>query len=147
MADKLQHVKNFFYGVVMDGFGQRRHIGMDEQPDDIKYIHNKLVPALWHAIKTDDPEFDPQAMWFDDPPAPMSEATSTGAVRWFVEIQEALKAQMELMPDGRSSALYTRLFKSSAQYGCFLDDLTVALMKDDPEWRGPYIDTTPPLPT
>lgn len=137
MADKLAHVKEFFYGVVMDGFGQRRHIGMDEQPDDVKYVHNKLVPALFAAIKTDDPAFDPQAQWFDEPRALMSEAQGTGAVRWFVEIQEAFKAQLELTPDGRNSALYTRLFKSSAQYGCFLDDLAAALRRDDPEWRGP----------
>ncbi|RBO82057.1 hypothetical protein [Nocardia puris] len=135
MADKLARVKEFFYGVVMDGFGQRRHIGMDEQPDDVKYIHNKLVPALYAAIKADDPEFDPQAQWFDQPPAPPSEAGDTGAVRWFVEIQEAFKAQLELTPDGTRSPLYIRLFKSSAQYGCFLDDLTAALRADDPDWR------------
>lgn len=133
--DKLAHVKQFFYSVVLDGFGQRRHIGLDDQPDDVKYIHNKLVPALFHAIKADDPDFDPQAQWFDDVRKPASEARGTAAVRWFVEIQEAFKAQMELMPDGRSSPLYVRLFKSSAQYGCFLDDLTAALRADDPDWR------------
>lgn len=137
MADKLHHVKQVFYGLVLDGFGQRKHVGMDGQPDDVKYVHNRLVPALWQAIKTDDPGFDPQAQWFDEPRAPMSEAQGTGAVRFFIEIQEALKAHLELLPDMRNSQLYTRLFKSSAQDSCVLDDLITALRRDDPEWRGP----------
>ncbi|WP_029923850.1 hypothetical protein [Nocardia otitidiscaviarum] len=131
--DRLKHVKEFYYSLALDGFGIRRHIGFDSLPDDIKYVHNKVMPALYKAILADDPDYDPQGFHFDGKPG--TEAQGTGGVRWFIELLEAHKAFLELSE--YHGDLYTRLYRSDGQYSCFLDDLRAALYKDDPEWRGP----------
>lgn len=130
MADRLAHVKEFFYSVALDGFGIRRHIGIDALGDDVKALHNRIVPALFHAIQADDPGYDPQAIYEGHPG---TEATGTGGVRWFVELLEANKAFMEITGE-KFGPLYERLY-APGQHGCFLDELREALMLDDPEWR------------
>lgn len=133
MADKLAHVKTFFFSVALDGFGIRRHIGIDALGDDVKALHNRIVPALFHAIQADDPAYDPHGCHFDGKAS--TEARGTGGVRWFVELLEANRAFMELTGEAYGP-LYERLYRPG-QHSCFLDDLTVALRRDDPEWRGP----------
>ena len=125
MADRLTNVKDFFVSVVLDGFGIRRHIGIDMLPDDVKALHNRIVPALYRAIKADDPDYNPDGA--------KTEARGTGGVRWFVELLEANKAFMEMTGEDHHG-LYERLYQPG-QHSCFLDDLTRALKLDDPNWR------------
>lgn len=131
MADKLANVKRMFFDTAAAGFGARRYIGMDRMRDDFKYLHNKVLPALYDAIRADDPDYDPHAEYVDGK-AP-SEAAGVGGVAWFVQIMEGLRAQMAAID--KNSDLYCLLFESSAQDGCFLDDLTAALDQDEPNWR------------
>lgn len=133
MADKLAHVKQFFWSCALDGFGIRRHIGIDMLGEDIKALHNRILPALHRAILEEDPDYDPHAFHFLGQPG--SEARGTGALRWFVELLEANKAFMEMTGE-KYGQLYERLY-APGQHSCFLDDLTEALRRDDPEWRGP----------
>lgn len=132
MADKLKNVKQFYLSLALDGFGIRRHIGVDALGDDVKFIHNHVMPALFDAIRADDPDYDPQGFHFEGKPG--SEARSTGAVRWFVELLEANKAFMQMTGE-KHAPLYERLYQPG-QHSCFLDDLTAALRQDDPDWRG-----------
>ncbi|QIS06750.1 hypothetical protein F5X71_34560 [Nocardia brasiliensis] len=131
MTDKLAHVKQFFVGVVLDGFGQRKFTGIEGLSVDLLYIHNKVVPALYDAIKSDDPAYDPHNEIVHG--AAGTEATGTGAVRWFVELLEADRAFQGLKDE--TCELYVRMYKSCAQNGCFLDGLRAALRADDPAWR------------
>ncbi|WP_330253156.1 hypothetical protein OG874_00625 [Nocardia sp. NBC_00565] len=133
MPDRLANVKNFYYSLALDGFGIRRHIGIDALPDDVKALHNRIVPALFDAIRADDPGYDPQGFHIDGKPG--TAAKRTAAVRWFLELLEANKAFMEITGE-KHGALYERLYQPG-QHSCFLDDLTEALRKDDPNWRGP----------
>ncbi|MBF6133522.1 hypothetical protein IU501_10975 [Nocardia otitidiscaviarum] len=133
MTDRLAHVKAFYLGCVLDGFGQRRFVGQDGLPEHVKLLHNRILPALYRAIRADDPDYDPHGEFVDG--RPPTQARGTGAVRWFVEIIEGHKAFQQMID--QTGDLYTMLYKPSAQYGCFLDDLTAALRRDDPEWRGP----------
>ncbi|WP_342800958.1 hypothetical protein [Nocardia sp. No.11] len=133
MADKLAHVKEFFYSVALDGFGIRRHIGIDALPEDVKALHNRIIPALFHAIQADDPGYDPHAFHYLSKAG--TEARGTAGVRWFVELLEANRAFMEITGE-KYGPLYERLY-APGQHGSFLGDLTEALRRDDPEWRGP----------
>ncbi|MFE7797050.1 hypothetical protein [Nocardia sp. NPDC057440] len=140
--DRLANVKQFFWSLALDGFGIRRHLGLDALGHDVKFVHNRVVPALYQAIKSEDPGYDPEAFHLRGEPT--TQANGTGAIRWFVELMEAHKAFQALIePTGD---LYVRLYKEDGQHGCFLDDLRNALMKDDPEWRGPYMAPRGPMP-
>lgn len=143
--DKLRFVKELAYGLALDKLGIMRHRRLSDQPDDVMYMYGNVLPALVHAIVADDPNWNPDDAWLKGERAP-TRARATGAVRWFVEIQELQKATFELAPDLRTGAIYDRLYKQNGSAGCFLDDLRAALMKGDPAWRGPFIDSTPPLP-
>lgn len=131
MTDRLANVKQMFFETAAAGFGARRYINMDRMRDDFKYLHNKALPALYAAIRADDPDYDPHAEYVDGK-AP-SEATGIGGVVWYVQIMEQLRAQMADLD--KNSDTYHLLFQSSQQDGCFLDDLTAALDKDAPNWR------------
>ena len=143
--DPLRFVKDFLYGVVLAKLGICRFTRFDAQPDDVKYVYNKVVPALVQAILADDPDFNPDNDWITGK-RPPTVAVGTGAVRWFVEIQESAKAIFEMSPDAKASALFERMYAASPRAGCFLDDLRVALMKGDPDWRGPYVQENRGLP-
>lgn len=141
MTDALANVKRFFFSNVLDGFGARRYGSMDELSEELKFLHNKVLPALYDAITDGDPDWDIDAEletgnWLMGPQESLTEASSTGAVRWFVELMEGHKAFQELIDT--YCPLYVRFYKSSAQYGCFLDDLRTALSADDPSWRQPW---------
>lgn len=135
-ADKLRYVKELAWGLALDKLGIGRHRRYDDQPDDIKYLYNKILPALVAAILADDPDWTPDDDWIKGH-RPPTIARGTTAVRWFVEIQEASKALLELSPDMRSGALYDRMYREHEGQGSFLADLRTALMKGDPDWRGP----------
>lgn len=152
MTDLLANVKRFYFNSVLDGFGVRKFIGYDDLSEDLKFLHNRVLPALYDAIKDGDPDWDVDAElaaghWVMGPQTSLTEASGTGAVRWFVELMEAHKAFQELLDP--YCPLYTRFYKSSMQYGCFLDDLRNALVQDDGDWRKPNTvadqddDTTP----
>ncbi|BAD58753.1 hypothetical protein [Nocardia farcinica] len=144
--DPLRFVKEYVWGLAMDKLGITRHRRYTDLPDDVKFVYNRVVPALVDAILADDPDWNPDDEWLKGR-RPPTVAKGTAALRWFVEIQELQKATFELSSDLLNSALYDRLYRDHDRHGCFLSDLRTALMKGDPEWRGPYIDTTPPLPT
>lgn len=143
--DTLRHVKHLVYQLARDRESILRHRRLADQPDDVLYMYGNVLPALVSAIEADDPEWIPDDAWLLGQRPPTS-ASSTGAVRWFVELTEFQKATFELSPDLRTGAVYDRMFKQNGSSSCFLDDLRAALMKGDPGWRGPYVDTTPPLP-
>lgn len=145
-ADPLRFVKELIWGLAMDKFALCRHRRYTDQPDDIQFFYNKVVPRLVEAILADDPEWNPDNEWLKGQRPPTA-AKSTGALRWFVEIQELQKATFEMSQDFKTTALYDRMYRSSDRNSCFLDDLRAALMKGDPDWRGPYIEDIPPLPT
>lgn len=140
MTDQLEHVKGFFAGVVLAGFGARTYITMDRAPEYIKVLHNFVVPGLYNAILSHDPGWDPDAEiraghWVvGGPQTSLSEATGTQAVRWFAELLEFTKAFHRHVDT--TSDWYDALFVSSNQVGCFLDGLVAALQADDPSWRG-----------
>lgn len=147
MADALANVKRFFFANSLDGFGLRRYVGYDELGEDVKFLHNRVLPALFDAIKDGDPNWDVDAElaaghWMMGPQESLTEASSTGAVRWFVELMEGHKAFQELIDP--YCPLYVRLYRPSAQYGCFLDGLREALSADDPAWRKPWQSIPPP---
>ncbi|WP_040814655.1 hypothetical protein [Nocardia concava] len=133
MTDRLANVKAFYVAMCFDGIAARKHLGHERLPWDVDFVHMTVMPALFRAIKTDDPAYDPHAVVVEGKPD--TEATSTAAVRWFVELMESNKAFQALIDE--HSDLYVRLYKSSHRDGCFLDDLVAALRRDDPEWRGP----------
>lgn len=146
MADMLANVKKFFFDNSLDGFGVRRYIGYDDLSEDVKFLHNRVLPALFTAIKDGDPDWDVDAEmaaghWVMGPQTSLTEASSTGAVRWFVELMEGHKAFQELIDP--YCPLYIRFYKPSNQYGCFLDGLRNALSADDPNWRKPWTAVPP----
>lgn len=131
--DQLTTVKQFYYSLALDGFGIRRHIGIDALGHDVKALHNRIIPALYQAILADDPGYDPHGHHVEGNPP--TEAQGTAAVRWFVELLEANKAFMALIGE-KHNPLFERLYQPG-QHSCFLDDLTEALRRDDPDWRRP----------
>lgn len=140
MTDRLKNVKEFYFRTVLDGIGARRFIGQDGMPDSFKYLHNKVLPALYDAIRADDPAYDPHGEFVGYPDAKgamvktaPTEAGGVAGVRWFAQLMETDRA-IQANKD-EASDLYTLLYKSSVQYGCFLDDLVAALEKDAPDWR------------
>ncbi len=140
MTDNLTHVKGFFAGVVLAGFGARTYLTMDRAPQYVKVLHNFVVPGLQQAITAHDPVWDPAAEieaghWvIGGPQHSFTEADGTAAVRWFVELLEFTREFNRRVDD--TADWYDAMFKSSRMVGCFLDDLVAALRKDDPAWRG-----------
>lgn len=140
MTDRLKNVKEFYFRTVLDGIGARRFLGQDGMPEAFKYLHNKVLPALYDAIRADDPAYDPHGEFVGYPDAQgtmvktaPTEATGIGGVVWFTQLMEADRAVQANKDEG--SDMYTMLYKPSVQYGCFLDDLVVALTADNPNWR------------
>lgn len=131
MPDKLRNVKAFYVENVIDGFGIAKYVGFDKYGEDARFLHSRILPALYEAIQADDPDYDANRDYLAGEFT--SEAKSTDAVRWFVELMEGHKAFQQLI-DPRGE-IYNRLYEPG-QHGCFLDGLRAALTADDPEWRG-----------
>ena len=126
MTDQLAPVKALFTTVTLDGFGARKYVALERLDGARKFLHQFVTPALWRAILTDDPAYDP----LGEP----TEAHATAAVRWFVSWLECFREWERLAHPGEE--IWHVLFASGPE-GCFYDDLVTALTADDPEWSGP----------
>lgn len=124
MTDKLKHAKDFFFAVALDGFGSRKFIGFHDLEPARKYIHDYAVPGLYAAIKTDDPDYDPQG-------PPTEAATNAATIAYARHIQRDMEALARIDKNGD---LYLMMCTPS-HAGCFMDDLTAALTADDPDWE------------
>lgn len=122
MTDQLANVKKLLEAVALDGFGTRKYCDYSQMTSAQKYLHEHIAPALYVAVKLDDPAYEP----FKNP----SKATSTAAVKHFV---------WELARDGQAFyradvATYTGHLVFNPAGGCFFDDLVAAVCADDPQW-------------
>ncbi|KZM72192.1 hypothetical protein [Nocardia terpenica] len=124
MTDKLKHIKEFFVANALDGFGSRRYIGFHDLESARKYIHNYAVPGLYAAIKSDDPDYDPQG-------APTEAATNAATIAFTRHIGRDMEALERIDKYGD---LYLMMC-TPGQTGCFMDELHDALTADDPDWR------------
>lgn len=127
--DKLSHTKKLLIDRAYDGFGVRQYNDPEYLTLGQRYLHEVLLPALYVAVKLDDPSFEPGG----DP----TEAAGNAAVRHFV---------WEVARDGQ--AIYrldythpvVHMIFETGQRGCFFDDLVAAVRADAPDWVPDYPD-------
>lgn len=121
--DKLAHVKDFLEAVTLDGFGARKYNSDDYMHPGQHYVHHYLTPALYVAVKLDDPSYVPYKE--------RGAATSTEAVHMFI-CQVARDGQALHRIDPTHPAFHMAFAPS--QRGCWFDDLVAAFKADNPEW-------------
>ncbi|WP_433662435.1 hypothetical protein ACQPW1_09955 [Nocardia sp. CA-128927] len=124
MPDKLKHIKEFFVANALDGFASRRYIGHQDLEAARRYIHNYAVPGLYAAIRTDDPDYDPQG-------ASTEAATNAATIAYARHMQRDMEALERIDKYGD---LYVMMCQPGMT-GCYMDDLTEALTADDPDWE------------